>query len=109
MRVNSQFYADMFTFTKKILNGKVHFCALICPSKQTENYYEEENNLFFKNCVASLFTIFEKVLEICKYFYRLVFRCKVYRPFAFYLFEVQSTVFVSSEAAIQRCSKEKVF
>ena len=50
--VNPQFYADMFTFTKEILNGKVHFCALICPSKQTENYYEEENNLFFKNYFA---------------------------------------------------------
>ena len=29
-------------------------------------------------------------------FYRLVFRCKVLRPFVFYLFEVQSTELVSS-------------
>ena len=33
MCVNPQFYADMFTFTKAILNGKVHLCALICASK----------------------------------------------------------------------------
>ena len=33
MQVNPHFYADMFTFTKEILNVKVHFFALICASK----------------------------------------------------------------------------
>ena len=30
---NPHFYADTFTSTKGILNGKVHFCALICACK----------------------------------------------------------------------------
>ena len=60
---------------------KFIFCALICASKQTENYCEEENNLFFKNCVVSLFLIFEKVFAICNFFYRSVFRRKVLRLF----------------------------
>ena len=28
MRVNPQFYADMFTFTKEILNGKAYFLCI---------------------------------------------------------------------------------
>ena len=40
------------------------FCALICASKKTENYCEEENNYFLKNNVASLFTFFEKIFVI---------------------------------------------
>ena len=34
-------------------------------------------SFFKKNYVASLFTIFEKVLAICKFLYGSVFRCKV--------------------------------
>ena len=104
MWVNPQFYADMFTFTKEILNGKVHFCALICASKYTENYCEEEDNLLFKKLCCLFIHNFWRVLAICYFFYRSVFRYKVLRPFVFYLFEAQSTVLVSSEAAIQRCS-----
>ena len=37
MWVNAQFYVDMFTFTKEILNGNFIFCALICAGKSTEN------------------------------------------------------------------------
>ena len=59
---------------------------------------KKKTTYFFKNYVASLFTIFVKVLAICKFFYRLVFRCKVLRPFLFYLFEDQSTVLVSSSS-----------
>ena len=33
MWVNPQFYVDMFTVIKEIMNGKVNFCALICASK----------------------------------------------------------------------------
>ena len=55
---------------------------------------------FLKNYVASLFTIFEKVLAICNFFHCSVFRCKVLSPFTFYLFEVQWTVLLSLEAAI---------
>ena len=43
-----------------------------------------------KNYVASLFTFFWKSLSNLQIFYRLVFRCKVLRPFIFYLFEVQT-------------------
>ena len=50
---------------------------------------------FFKNCVTSLFTFFEKVFDSCKFF-TAVFRCKVLRT-VFYSFEVQSTVLVASE------------
>ena len=59
---------------------------------------------YLKNYVAYLFTIFEESLQFAIFFYRSVFRYKVLRPFVFYLFEAQSTVLVSSEAAIQRCS-----
>ena len=55
---------------RNFLTEKFIFCALICASRQTKNYCEEENNLF----VASLFTFFEKNLQI---FYRQLFRCKV--------------------------------
>ena len=33
MWVNPKFNADMFTFTKEIFNGNVHFCTLILASK----------------------------------------------------------------------------
>ena len=80
----------------KFLTEKFIFCALICASKQTENYCEEGNNLFFQKLCC--FFIFEKVFAICNFFYHLVFRCKVLRPFVFYLFEVQSTVLASSSS-----------
>ena len=47
---------------------------------------------FLKIYVTSLFTS----LSNFQFFYRIVFRCKVLRLFAFYLFEAQSTVLVSS-------------
>ena len=28
MQTNLQFSADLFTFTKEIINGKLHFCAV---------------------------------------------------------------------------------
>ena len=28
MQTNLQFSADLFTFTKDVLNGKLHFCAV---------------------------------------------------------------------------------
>ena len=43
----------MFTFTKEILREKVHFCTLICASKQTENTVKEKIPYFLKNYVAS--------------------------------------------------------
>ena len=44
------------------------FCGFFIASKYTENYCEEENKLFSKNCVGSLFTCFEKVFAICQVF-----------------------------------------
>ena len=55
-----------------------------------------------KNYVASLFAFFE-VFAICKFFNWSVFRCDVLRPFLFYLFEVQSTVLVSSSSQRRKC------
>ena len=55
----------------------------------------KKKTYFFKNCVTSLFTFFEKVFDSCKFF-TAVFRCKVLRT-VFYSFEVQSTVLVASE------------
>ena len=55
---------------------------------------------FLKNYVAFLFTFYKKVFAVSKIsnFYRSVFRCKVLRLFVFYLFEVRSTVTVSSSS-----------
>ena len=64
--------------------------------KQTENYCEDENNLFFERLRCFFIPIFQKSLCNLQIFYHSVFRCKILRPFAFYLFEVQSTVLVSS-------------
>ena len=55
------------------------------------------------NYVASLFAFFEKVFAICNFFNWSVFRCDVLRPFLFYLFEVQSTVLVSSSSQRRKC------
>ena len=57
---------------------------------------------FLKNYAASLFTSFEKAFAIRKFFYCLLFRCKVLSPFVFYLFEIQSTVLASSFFAGRR-------
>ena len=82
----------------KFLTKKFIFCALICASKQTENYCQEENNLFFEKLCCFFIHIFRKSICNLQIFYRLVFRCKVLRPFVFYWFEVQSTVLVSSSS-----------
>ena len=96
MWVNTQFYAEMFTFTKYILNKEVHFlCIDLC--KLTENYCEDENNLFFEKYVAFNSDFSKKSLQFAN-FYHSVFRCKVLRPFVFYWFEVQSTVLASSSS-----------
>ena len=57
---------------------------------------------FWKNYAASLFTSFEKAFAIRKFFYCLLFRCKVLSPFVFYLLEIQSTVLASSFFAGRR-------
>ena len=77
---------------KKFLTNKFIYCALIYASKQTKNSVKKKITYFLKNYVASLFTFFEKVFAIFKFF---TCWCLDVRPFVFYLFEVQSTVFVS--------------
>ena len=57
---------------------------------------------FLKNYVASLF-IFLKSLCNLQIFYRLLFRSRILRPFAFYLFEVQSTVLIIFFFAGRKC------
>ena len=75
----------------KFLTKKFIFCALICASKWTENYREEENNLFFEKLL--LYSHFSKNSKICKFFTAW---CLDVTPFLFCLFEVQSTLLVSS-------------
>ena len=74
---------------------KFIFCALIFANKQTENYCEEENNLFFEKLCCFFIHIFWKSLCYLRIFQHLVLRCKVLRTFLFYLFEIQSPVLVS--------------
>ena len=93
----------------KFLTEKFIFCALICASKQTENYCEEENNLFFEKLCCFFIHIFRKSLCNLQIFYRSVFRCKVLRPFVFYLFEVQSTVLVSSSSQGENVLIQQLF
>ena len=93
----------------KFLTEKFIFCALICASKQTENYRKEENNLFFEKLCCFFICIFQKSLWILQIFYRSVFRCKVLRPFVFYLFEVQSLVLVSYSPPGENVLVQKLF
>ena len=72
----------------EFLREKFIFYALICTSKQTQNYCEEENSLFFEKLCYFFIHIFWKSLCNLQVFYRSVFRCKVLRPFVFDLFEV---------------------
>ena len=62
-----QFYADMFTFTKYIFHKKFIFCALICAINR-QKIVKKEITYFLKNYFSSLFTFFEKVFAICKFF-----------------------------------------
>ena len=112
MRTCSQllkkFLMAKFVFVRWIV--QVNRQKITVKKKITENYCKIRRKYFLKNYVSSLFTVFENVLAICNFFYRSVFRYKAFRPAVFYLFEVQSTVLLSSEAAIQgvlrnRCSE----
>ena len=82
----------------KFLTKKFICCVLICTGKYTENYCEEENNFFKKKLSCFFIHIFRRCLCNLPIFYCLVFRCKVLRPFKFYLFEVQSIVLVYSSS-----------
>ena len=56
MSVNPQFYADMFTFTKLILNEKVHFLlhGFVQVNRQKTTVKKKITD-FIKIYVASLF------------------------------------------------------
>ena len=75
----------MFTFTKEILNRKVLNRQKTTVKKKN---YEKLCSFFIHN--------FRKSLCNLQMFYHPVFRGKVLKPFVFNLFEVQSTVLVSS-------------
>ena len=79
----------------KFLTKKFIFCAFICANKQTENTVKKKITYFLKKYVGSLFTFPEKVFAIFKFFTARCLNVRFLRPFAFYLFEVQSTVLVS--------------
>ena len=57
---------------------------------------EEEYSLFFEKLCCFFIHIFRKSIWNLQIFHRSVFRCKVLRPFVFYLSDVQSTVLISS-------------
>ena len=71
MWVNPQFYTDMFTFTKQILNGKVnlfvHFFIHWLTQANRQKTAVKKITYFLKKYSASLFTLFE-VFAICKFF-----------------------------------------
>ena len=98
MRVNPHFMRICSHLVNKFLTEKFIFCVSICASKQTENYSGEKNNLFFEKLCCFFIHIFRKSLCNLQIFNRSVFRCKVLRTFVFYLFEVQSTILVSSSS-----------
>ena len=69
MWINPQFYVDIFTFTKEILNKKSHFFVHWSEQVNRQKITVKKKIIWFlKNDVASLFTFFEKVLEICTFF-----------------------------------------
>ena len=82
----------------KFLTEKFIFCALFVQVNRQKTTVKKKITYFLKNYVTSLFAFFALFASLCdlQIFYRLVFRCKVLRPIVFYLFEVQSTVLVSS-------------
>ena len=86
MRPNLQETVDLVTFTEEVLNGNFIYCA-VC---------EEEYSLFFEKLCCFFIHIFRKSIWNLQIFHRSVFRCKVLRPFVFYLSDVQSTVLISS-------------
>ena len=59
------------------------FCTLTWTSKLPKKYREEENNLFFWKIICFFIQNFWKSLCNLRILYRLVFRCKVLRPFVF--------------------------
>ena len=90
MWVNPQFYAYMFTFTKEILNQKVIFSHWFVQINRQKTTVKNKRAYFLKNYVASLFTIFEKVLAIWNFFTArclderfwnlLIFTCLKFNP-----------------------------
>ena len=84
------FYADLFTFTKKILNRKLFFLHLFVQANTQKNYCEEENNFFFVNlCYFFIHILYDFFIVRCL---DVRFKDLLY----FYLFEILSTVLVSS-------------
>ena len=55
------------------LTEKFIFCAWIYASKYTENYCEEEKNLFFEKLYCFFLHIFQKILWNLQIFYHLLF------------------------------------
>ena len=62
-------YVDIFTFTKYIIHGNVHFlCTDLCKLNRQKNTVKKKTTHFLKNCSTSLFTFFEKIFAICIFF-----------------------------------------
>ena len=93
----------------KFLTKKFIFCALICASKQTGNTVKKKITYFLKKLCCTFIYIFRKSLCDFRIFYSSVFKCKVLRPFVFYLFEGQSTVLVSSSPSGENVLIQKLF
>ena len=52
----------------KFLTRKFIFCALICAVNRQKTTVKKKITYFLKNYVASLFTFFEKVFAVGKFF-----------------------------------------
>ena len=69
MQVNPQFYVDSFTFTKEILDEKLYFFVhLLVQVNRQKTTVKKSITYFLKNYVAFLFTFFQKLFVICKFF-----------------------------------------
>ena len=88
MRINSH-------LLKKSLTENIIFWALVQANRQ-ETTVKMKKTYSLKNHVTSLFTFFKKVSSICDFFTAWCLDVRFYNLLYFYLFELLSTVLVSS-------------
>ena len=87
------FYADLFTFTKKILNRKLSFfCIYLCKQIHRKTTVKKKITFFFVNlCYFFIHILYDFFIVQCL---DVRFKDLLY----FYLFEILSTVLVSSSS-----------
>ena len=83
MWVNPQFYADFFTFTKEILDGKFFFVHWYVQVNRQKATVKKKLTYFLEKLCCFFVHIFWKSLCDLQIFYHSMLRCKVFRPFLF--------------------------